>query len=497
MSRVFPSLSILALCAASPALADVTAAELWAEWQEQAVAQSQTLTADEVIETAAGLTLRGVTRVFDEEEVTVTSRVEDLVMENMGDGTVAITPSELTTLVIEVPVEGDPPAVIELDLRQTGLNIVAGGTVDARSYAYTAEMIEITEGALSGGPGTPPEVTLLITARDLAANYLIDGSDPDNLIFDSDSTIASVSAGLDVVPSPPDQGRLKASFLFEGLSTEGSGQAGSLAALDQEMGTLPEGFDVSALFAFDAGRMNLDFDDEAGTAFEARYTNGGTAFTMDVTDEVVRFDYSETDTAFDLVASDMPLPISVSYSGAEMAMEVPIAGGEAPVPFGARLALSDLIIDEALWSMFDPSRAVARDPLTMIVDLSGTAVIMTDLMDLKPDEMNAPPGELRSLSINELQISAGGANLTGTGDMTFAPDQVIPMPVGQIDLAMTGGNALLDSLAATGLVPNEQLMMVRAMTGMFARPGPEPDSLESLIEFGADGSITANGMPLQ
>jgi len=46
-------------------------------------------------------------------------------------------------------------------------------------------------------------------------------------------------------------------------------------------------------------------------------------------------------------------------------------------------------------------------------------------------------------------------------------------------------------------VPPQQIGMVGAMTGMFMRPGATADSLESEIVFGADGSITANGMPLQ
>jgi hypothetical protein len=159
--------------------------------------------------------------------------------------------------------------------------------------------------------------------------------------------------------------------------------------------------------------------------------------------------------------------------------------------------VQNLTVSETFLSMFDPSQAIARDPITLIVDMSGAAQMFVNLLSIDPEKADEAPGELRALTINELRLSAGGADLTGTGDMTFAPEQLIPMPVGNIDLSMTGGNALIDSLVATGLVPAEQLMMVRAMTGMFARPGPTPDSLESSIVFGADGTISANGIPLQ
>ena len=497
MSRLVPSLSIVALSVAGPALADVTAAELWAEWQSQSVTQGQTLTADEVIETATGLTLRGVTSVFDDEDVRTTARTEEMVLTENGDGTVTVTMAELYDVLIQVSDMDGPDANIGLEMRQEGLRIVAGGTVEARTYDYTADSFVITEGELSGGPGTPPEVDLLITVRDVAANYVIDGSDPDDLVFDASASMASIAGGIDVVPSPPDQGRLKASFNLTDLSSASAGQVGSLAALDADSETLPEGFDVRAEASYGAGWVEVDFDDEAGTAFDVSYRNDGSAVAFAVSADSVSFSFSEDGTSLNVASTDLPVPVAVSIASSELAMDIPIAGGEAPSPFAARIAYQGVSVDEALWAMVDPGAAIPRDPLTVIADISGTAQMMTNLMEMKPDEMDAPPGELRSLTINELQVSAGGAALSGTGDMTFAPDQVIPMPVGRIDLSMVGGNALLDSLTATGLVPPEQVMMVRAMTGMFARPGAEPDSLESQIEFGADGTITANGVPLQ
>jgi hypothetical protein len=87
--------------------------------------------------------------------------------------------------------------------------------------------------------------------------------------------------------------------------------------------------------------------------------------------------------------------------------------------------------------------------------------------------------------------------LSGTAELSFAPGQIVPMPVGSADLRLSGGNALLDALMAGGLVPSDQGAFVRGMANVFARPGATPDTLESTVEFGADGSITANGIPLQ
>jgi len=94
-------------------------------------------------------------------------------------------------------------------------------------------------------------------------------------------------------------------------------------------------------------------------------------------------------------------------------------------------------------------------------------------------------------------VSFGGAELTGSGDVDFAPGQMIPMPVGAVDLSLTGANTLIQSLSEGGILPPQQAGMARGMLGMFALPGAGPDSYTSTIEFLPGGAITANGVPLQ
>jgi len=104
---------------------------------------------------------------------------------------------------------------------------------------------------------------------------------------------------------------------------------------------------------------------------------------------------------------------------------------------------------------------------------------------------------LRELTLNNLQVSFGGAELTGVGDVDFTPGQIIPVPVGSVDLSLTGANGLIQTLSNAGLLPPEQAGMARGMLGMFAIPGSAPDSYTSSIQFGADGSVSANGVPLR
>jgi len=113
----------------------------------------------------------------------------------------------------------------------------------------------------------------------------------------------------------------------------------------------------------------------------------------------------------------------------------------------------------------------------------------------------APPGQLETLNLNDLLVSFGGAEISGTGALAFDNTDTVtyggmPKPIGTIDLAINGANGLMDKLVQAGLIPEDQVMMGRMMLGMFAVPVGD-DMLTSAIEFTADGGILANGQRVQ
>jgi hypothetical protein len=114
----------------------------------------------------------------------------------------------------------------------------------------------------------------------------------------------------------------------------------------------------------------------------------------------------------------------------------------------------------------------------------------------------SPFGEIHALTVNALTLAIAGARLTGAGDFTFDNADMstfpgMPRPEGALDLQLTGGNTLMDTLVAMGLLPEEQAMGARMMLGLFARPGSGPDSLTSRIEITPDGQLLANGQRLR
>lgn len=67
--------------------------------------------------------------------------------------------------------------------------------------------------------------------------------------------------------------------------------------------------------------------------------------------------------------------------------------------------------------MFDPTGQLPHDPATVVLDLAGKGKVLFDMFD--PEAMEAlekgeeQPGELHALTVNQLQVSAAGAELTG------------------------------------------------------------------------------------
>ena len=71
-------------------------------------------------------------------------------------------------------------------------------------------------------------------------------------------------------------------------------------------------------------------------------------------------------------------------------------------------------------------------------------------------------------------------------------------PVGKLNGTFAGVNGLMDKLVAMGFVPEEQMMGMRMMLAMFAKPvDGQPDQLTSEIEFREGGSIFANGQQVK
>ena len=203
---------------------------------------------------------------------------------------------------------------------------------------------------------------------------------------------------------------------------------------------------------------------------------------------------------------DIPLPIEVAMKQWGFDLLMPISKSDDEQDFALQANISDFSMSDLLWGLADPTSALPHDPATVAFDIAGKAKLFFDLLDeeqmLAASTGAALPGELNVLQLNSLIVKAAGAELTGDGDFTFDNSDLttfpgVPAPTGTIDLKLTGLNGLLDTLVAMGMMPEDQVMGMRMMMGMFAVVGEGEDTLTSKIEVSGDGQIKANGQRIQ
>jgi hypothetical protein len=179
-------------------------------------------------------------------------------------------------------------------------------------------------------------------------------------------------------------------------------------------------------------------------------------------------------------------------------MTAPVIANDVAGDFGLVMKFSQFSVNEEAWAMIDPGAVFSRDAADLAVDISGKTKIDVPAM-IAADEMGGMPPipAPENLDITELSLKVAGAALAGTGAFTFDNSMGMPMPIGAADVSISGANALIDGLIATGILAQEDAMGARMMMGAFMSPGAGPDTLTSRIEAKPGFEIYVNGQRIQ
>lgn len=484
--------------------------EVWDHWTAQAETLGLSLTAGAMSETGDTLVLEDVRYGGEWGFVKLEYRAGNLTMDPAGDDVAVSYPDETSISLAAAPPD-DVAVAAEVKLTHPG----AGMTVSTEGDAYVekSRMEELTVSLAS--------LTLDGTPVDATAEYVLSDSEftrrydlSDKPVLGSDMVIGSIEGGYSV--SVPDEG-ITMSNTTASTDLKGQGEIafGDLlpelqadlsdadeAAVAGLIGrVLDSGFSISGSSTYATNSVTDETTNEFGTSRSRVDTSDGKA---EISLDAEGLSYAVTAGPFDaaLAIPGVPLPeITLSGAGGETSVALPFQATETPAPFSAKVALQELVLGEPIWSMFDPSGVLPRDPATLVVALDGTMRWMADMFSAEAFESATPPAVPVSIDISQLDLQMLGANLTGTGAFTFdASDTTtipgVPRPEGSANLSLTGGNATLEKLVQMGLVPQDQVMVVRMMMGMFAKPGAGEDELVSEIEVAPNGQILINGAPM-
>ena len=487
----------------TPALADLTAEDVWENWKASAGLYGDATVTGEETRSGDTLTISNFAVSLSDTGSRILVEIPLIEFEELGDGSVSIRMSSSYPMEFSFDDPETGSVLGRLRVEHDGLSMQASGDPGAIRQTYQAPQISVAMDELTVD-GEQVEATGAFTIRTVAGSSLTGSGAPQQL----ESTFSAEALVAQFDLSEPDEDDLLINFAMtmENLRSDSSGTMSPFSSGDTLDEMLAAGLATEGTFSHGATRYSL-----SGGDTEQNFRIDGTVATgsLDVSIGPGGLSYggSNSDITFVMSGSDIPFP-SLSFELRESSgrLTMPLVRSDEPQDFVMQTSLDGLRIDDAIWSLFDPGALLSREPARIVIDIAGKGNWLIDITDpeqaASAETSGEVPGELHALELNELNVEIAGLQLLGEGGFTFDNADTVtfdgmPRPEGRIGFTLLGANAFIDSLVTLGLVPEDQAMGARMMLGMFARPGDGPDSLISTIEVQPDGSVLANGQRIR
>lgn len=482
-----------------PAQAQISPEQVWAMWQDLSATMGYSLTSDAPRRESDRLVLDNVLVASTAPTVELRAPVAQMVLRDRGDGTVEVTMAPSITVETRVREPDADPVDMVMTVDQQGYVAVVSGTPEAAKVAFTAISMTLSQVA-PRVDGQEVPLTMAAVLGGLRGSTALTRGQATDAVYDfaADTLDVTVDAA-----DPKSGGTMQMAMRAQTL---GGSFTGTLPASMAPGAELPAMLNAGLRGngGYTVGPMTFSFGMADGDkTMQAQGTASGAQAEVGLDPSGLR--YSAGVTGLDVTASGSSVPFPdfrVTASEYRLGLTMPLTKSDTPSDFGLLLRLADLTLPEGVWAMVDPQARLPRDPATVGIDATGKARLFADLTSQAAAEPGASIGQVEALTVNRLHAKLAGAELTGTGAFTFDNDDMetfpgMPRPAGVADLQLTGGNGLLDNLVALGLVPQDQVMGIRMMMALFARPGEGPDTLTSKIEMTPEGQILANGQRIQ
>lgn len=486
------SAAFLALCAANPALADVTPEEVWQSWQDVFTSAGSTVTTTSAARDGDTFVVTGFKASHDGAESKGETAIPEIRLRDKGDGTVELTLSDEASFSSTAPgIEGGKAMGAKGGMKMPGLVGTVSGSAEDMAYAFVMPSVDF---AIEPTEDGQPVGKIGMLLSDSTSTYHLSGP-AEAKVLDGAFTAASAAINLQIKDSGTDfSGSLNVADLSG--STKGS-----FAGIEEEevAVALSKGFAIDSSLSYGALNYSFDINDENGPSQMVGGSAGGAfQIVMNAAQMILAGGGKQVEAT--LSSAALPFPeMKLSYAESAVNLTMPLSKSDAPQDFTVLVKLVDLQVSEELWGMFDPTGLLPHDPATVIIDTSGQAILKSDLMTTP--EGATPAGEPLSFTVNDLTARIAGAELTGKGAFTFDNTDMttfdgFPAPTGTMELKLTGANGLLDKLVKMGLLSPDDAMGARMMMAMFAKATAGEDLLTSVLEF-KDKHFYANGQQLQ
>ena len=433
--------------------------------------------------------------------------LEDISLKsNSGD------PGELSTDWIRIAPLADAPGHVRITVApEVLLKVVLPETEGTTDFILENQGFELTSNLMLGAAGKPagqisaqrlalragdadhPMIKHVnIALDDLALEFTADEAARSG---EGSFSVANMIADYDI--QGPDGERIKMASSSDGIeiSFAGAGIPEDDTELSEFLST--GGFVRLAMTSGPSTSQMASDSAEMPVSFTATSDGGEMGLVFDETGFDLDFDLGRI--LYRITPNEnAPLPIpafDVGLARMEVRMAMPVLPQEQASTGAIKIAFTDLTVGDALWSLIDPGATIPRDPVSLDIDLTSMVRLFKPLDQAEDGQSPMELGEFSDIRIRAMNASGGGASVTGSGAVDIDYSGPMPMPQGQIDVAIKGVQGLSQALVNLGLIEQMQAGMMMGGIMAFSKPGEEADSFTSLIEF-RDGQVLANGAPI-
>lgn len=487
LARTLARATAIAVALSPAAGWSLTAEEVWSRMQE--IAQSTGADLNSVSREAGPdtLTLNRVVMSSEPRPNAPTKMyIEYMILTEQDDGSVRVYLPE--SFEVQATEHGIPDVdIFAMRFTLKDLYMIASGDDDALTMSYTADRADILVGT-TGSNQEVPEISGFAEGLDVTTTFTPG-------ISDSSGTAERANVSVQM-PDPATFTTMDLLMDFRGI--DATSKSPLVNTADFTSDNMQE-IELNSAFGFQS--VSIGVDSSIPDALGAFVMEGGAGRSeLSFSDGILQLDSIGSELTFDLRMVGFPFPFAWSAQEAGIGFSFPVNLPEGSYPYSFTQTLKDLELSPTIWGLFDPNAALPQDPAQLRIDLDGMLALGEPVLgDLVQGVQTMVP---ETLAINALDLELAGAKIAGTGALEFddnippiGPD--MPGMAGNLSLNMAGIGDLIQRLGSMGVFEPEILIGARAMLGVLARPGPEPDTLLSDIEFTRSGGVSANGIPLR
>ena len=399
----------------------------------------------------------------------------------------------------------DGPLEVHLDIIQRELAIAASGKIKEIRHDYAAESIglELRKLVFDGIEMSQADLSAGLNLADISGTS-IHKTQTDRQ-YTRNLNVGQLS--YQAVLSTPDQA--DAAFNMSGQIKDLNFTNTTVLPLNLDwsdpLSLLAAGASVDASWQYNEADSDFSaLEDGSQYQHSSKVATGTGTFALNKKRVFYKAEATNSDLFF--VLDTLPFPISLKLAKAAGNLLVPLGAGPKAQPFNIGMTLSDFVASDMIWALFDDNAVLAREPMSLALEMSGTVKVLLDIFSAGAletlEQKQSIPLEVQNLNISRLHLSGAGTTLNGAGSFAFDNSDLdsfdgLPRPMGSFKTELEGGNRLLNQLSDMGLLPKSEAMAMRMMLSMFTVPGASADTLKTVIEVTKEGHVLANGQRIR